>query len=128
MSKGVEVRAGRELDERVAAEVMGWTFVTFPDGVCPEVKHWHREDGEHVALPGFSTSIAAAWRVVEKLNGAGFSVYVGKSPTAQTWDVRGWKEARAGSREHEGSHFIEHADTAPLAICLAALASTSTEG
>ena len=39
--------SGRALDE-AAARAMGWTFVTFPDGPCPEVKHWkHPVDDEY---------------------------------------------------------------------------------
>lgn len=28
-----------DLSERVAM-ALGWTFITYPDGPCPEVKHW----------------------------------------------------------------------------------------
>lgn len=39
---------GRALDEAVA-KALGWTFITFPDGVCPDVKHWKHPklDKEH---------------------------------------------------------------------------------
>lgn len=30
---------GRALDE-ACARAMGWTFITYPDGPCPDVKHW----------------------------------------------------------------------------------------
>lgn len=37
---------GRELDE-AAARAMGWTFITFPNGPCPDVKHWKHPEGEY---------------------------------------------------------------------------------
>lgn len=33
--------SGRDLDVAVA-RALGWTFVTFPDGPCPDVRHWKR--------------------------------------------------------------------------------------
>ena len=113
-----ERKAGRDLDAEIAEKVMGWTFVTFPDGACPEIKHWHAADGAHVSLRPFSTSIADAWQVVEKMN-----------------DERAWsfEMERVGGEDQEtgvrfgGNSGFVYAQTAPLAICLAALAATSAD-
>ena len=86
------IMAGRDLDALVAEKFFRWDSC---DGTaCP---------------PAFSTKIAAAWEVVEKLdlfNGA----MLGKNAHGQ-WAI--WDNA-----DEESPVFAE---TAPLAICLAAL-------
>jgi len=117
--------AGRELDALVAEKVMGWTVCR--DASCGgcEATVLLMEDGWRVRAPldqggwplGWwtpSTDIAAAWEVVEKLRVLGFNVSVSCAHGMRTWDVRGWKADNTG-------RFIAHAETAPLAICLAAL-------
>jgi hypothetical protein len=107
------MKAGRELNELVAEKVMGWRYVTFPDGAMPHVKHWHGPNDECL-LPDFSGSINAAWQLVEKLIEAGWNVGVDKyARTSPCVEVNIWN---AGNDE-----VIQLADTAPLAICLAAL-------
>lgn len=74
MSTSTEVReltAGRELDALVAKKVMGWREVitgvyciSGAAGVPPE-----NADGWWKTIPRYSTDIAAAWEVVEKLRG-----------------------------------------------------------
>lgn len=52
--------SGRDLD-MACALALGWTFVTFPDGPCPDVRHWKRGDGiDYLRLidPPFSTDPA----------------------------------------------------------------------
>ena len=84
----------RELDARIAEEVMG---------------HINFYGGEYIG-PHYSTQIADAWLVVEKLGGVvgidRFPKY--DDPDEWYWDV-GFNKGTA------------QADTAPLAICLAAL-------
>lgn len=83
---------------------------------------WFEGDPEPSAEKGcepfptdYAGDIAHAWVVVEKLNDLGLYVSISKPSSALTWDVRGWDEATNATR------FIAHADTAPEAICLAAL-------
>jgi hypothetical protein len=134
------MNAGRELDALIAEKVMGENPVLqYPDR-CPEcggqmpdsyMAFVHRMDnqtlggreqrsgigcGHSVALtPHYSTDIAAAWEVVEKVYGV--------------WNIgsmsTGW---RAQLFTPQGSFCnkmtVEDAATAPHAICLAALKAT----
>lgn len=138
------LQAGRELDALVAEKVMGWQITTPIDNSCDhsvgrrrdgtsarrnwgvpphkadEKEEWKRED----VIPNYSTSIAAAWEVITRLWERrnefhlsfvdGFKVdYDGREWTAGFWEV----DYDAGD-----SWFKEAtANTAPLAICLAAL-------
>lgn len=107
------MKAGRELDTLVAEKVMGWTYRTFPDGACPLVKHWYCGE-QYMLMQPFSTSIASAWQVVEKLKANGNNVWV-------EWAGTVWV---CGTT----SVFPDiEADTAPLAICLAALKACGVE-
>jgi hypothetical protein len=126
------MQPGRELDALIAVEVMDWirsnefwydeerieeTRFESPDGETEDTAYgWGDEcNYEHLEhLPPYSTSIAAAWKVVEKLMKGKRNVGV--------WSEDGKWEATI--EEYDGG-LIEHtavADTAPLAICLAALA------
>ena len=119
-----EKRAGRELDVRVAAEVMGWTPRYVPEGSLlnapeswGELDYWQTSSARVPCGWSPSTDIAAAWEVVEKMRADGWVMSLdhdcyGDGRSAGT-DVKFWKHRVA---EHEA-----HAVTAPLAICLAAL-------
>jgi hypothetical protein len=109
------MKAGRELDALIAEKVMGiepwpgrpgvFRAPIVPPGVEPKP----------CLPPEYSTDIAAAWKLVEKFtreevkidirnshsNKAQWTVIIAKSPK-DAWD-------------------LTQADTAPLAICLAAL-------
>lgn len=119
---GPEV-AGRELDAQVAERVMGWTqvskqpianaygqhvmddFVGLPEGGA----------AQPVLVPRYSTLIQEAWKVADKLRGEAQFVAVisGKGPQgAQPWICK---------VNRDGSFLEERAETASLAICLAAL-------
>ena len=90
------LQAGHELDALVAEKVMGWA------------------PGER-GTPAFSTSIAAAWEVVEKMRADKLSVTLTgywEGSTGKWWvNVLDNVETVATVRT----------DTAPHAICLAAL-------
>ena len=133
------MKADRELDARIAEDVMGWipwlekrgeyTHVVWQkDEMEPyrRSRNWESQverytkttwseidPMEHVVYEFFkpSTQIADAWLVVEKLGGVvgidRFPKY--DDPDEWYWDV-GFNKGTA------------QADTAPLAICLAALA------
>lgn len=106
---------GRELDALVAEKVMGWEAVhehDFRDGG----KQWlgTRSDGaKMVPLPHYSTSIAAAWEVVAHLRS--LASYV-------RWELRGDRhDYNCYFCLGRGVEWVEDIDTAPHAICLAAL-------
>ena len=116
--------AGRELDALVASSVMGWVDVekrpianamgqhVLDDftGIAPE------GTGRQTLVPRFSTLLQDGWSVAERLR-RGFqfvAVISGTGPSGQQvpWVCKVNKE---------GVFIEERGDTAPLAICLAAL-------
>jgi hypothetical protein len=118
------MQAGRELDALVAEKVMGCTTLFYgTDGVTPFCNCGRKtafDNGEHedgIGLKPYSTDIAAAFEVVAKLtSGRDKFMYnsLYREPNFGKWLF--------GSVDSDGSFspWLE-ADTAPLAICLAAL-------
>lgn len=140
------MEAGRELDARaldaeVAEKVMGWAFAKSKHG------HWRvyvpgedrmREEGygwaqfsevdcgalnrewwEETEVPEFSTSIADAWKVVEKMRERG--VYIDVECTESMYLSRAWW---AGETYYDiWRQEIQAAEAAPEAICRVALAA-----
>jgi len=116
--------AGRDLDALVAEKVMGWTEVrllstTYDNSVWPvTVTGWvgippgeTKEDD----VDEFSTDIAAAWLVVERLGAKARRWCIGRDDEGAAWVVRTcWMSPP--DREDHG-----RGETAPLAICRAAL-------
>jgi ABA sandwich protein len=119
--------AGRELDALVAEKVMGFHW----EGrfLTPQRSHQtfaeRHFDGRLIPgglLPRYSTDFSAAWGVVEEMERRGFhgvvrtpftpedGYHAGYTPHGST----GWN----GRPDHRGS-----GETAPLAICRAALAA-----
>lgn len=101
------MKPGRELDILIAEKVMGWTAIgdEFDDGEFQEFLDKHP----------YSTDIAAAWEVVL---GTGLldTMYLSKNAHTDLWGVYEiYHEISDGV-----SPFAE-GDTAPHAICLAAL-------
>lgn len=129
--------AGREMDALVA-EAMGWKrskrthheywegrfeFLTSPDGhqiyrvenVGDWVGNTHESEIYFREKCSYSTSIAAAWEVAEKLANEAYAMYL-YCGGAASWHCnfgQSWEGTLTG-----------HADTAPLAICRAALKAT----
>jgi hypothetical protein len=126
------MKAGRELDTLVAEKVMGLTrhdesYVA--EGVGKVIRFVWRDGGGtcvysgDMFLPHYSTNIADAWGVVERLvstpgpNGDHHSVRV---------DYSG--DAVVVIDENEDWQVSAIAETAPLAICLAALKAKGVTG
>lgn len=108
------MKPGRELDALVAEKVMGFHRAsdgwfrteTHPGGVITAAVG-------HIDLPHYSINISAAWEVVEKLLETGsFSIYHYISAPESKWRAQ---FLRAGSAH------VAQAESAPRAICLAAL-------
>lgn len=120
--------AGRELDALVAEKVMGWTAC---DANEAYPRWMHGDPGDEFAEAGrgrgcaplttawrvpysrYSTDIAAAWEVVEKVRGDR-DVWLQWDSETSIW----------GCQFFSGGHEC-FADTAPLAICRAALKAVS---
>lgn len=98
----------RELDERIAREVVGWDAGAMLATNDPKVPTAY-------SLPHYSTDIRFAFKVVERMRGLGWSfactLYEGKLPYASFC-----KMTAASSRNAE-------AESLPRAICLAALST-----
>jgi len=123
------MEAGRELDALIAEKVMGWeatadglywdarqkrTRLVLGSAIAKKREEMGIENG-----PGFvfapSTDIAAAWEVVEKADLWSLYGSIGDGPY----------RACIQFEDREG---LMTADTAPLAICIAALKAVSQEG
>lgn len=67
--------AGREMDALVAERVMGWAIFTHNEG--PNPPYWYREETDnhsfHLPIPKFSTDIAAAYAMEERIEELGLT-------------------------------------------------------
>jgi hypothetical protein len=114
---------GRDLDALVAEKVMGWIDIK-KQSIANAYGQPVMEDyvgqpsigaTQPVLVPRYSTMIQEAWKVADKLRGEVqfLAVISGKGPQGtQPWICK---------INREGAFLEERADTAPLAICLAAL-------
>lgn len=112
------MKTGRELDALVAEKVMGESS-----------GYTHSRDNDFVVTCSrYSTDISAAWLVVEKLRDIGWSVAVCGD---NGWGCTFYKVHTNGSEyiwaTWKESHGPINADTAPLAICLAALEAVGVD-
>lgn len=125
------MEAGRELDALIAEKVMG--FIAYKvQLVAPPPRVRTMDELQHIGepLPHYSTNIADAWEVVEKLGRwHGFDFMIVMPDPEQTFHLRtyeaGWYEATNDGPERR---VVSDADTAPLAICLAALKAKGVTG
>ena len=113
-----EHEAGRELDALVAERVMGWTRVVRARETLwqsPKAGTWPIVASR---LPHYSTDIAAAWQVVERMRADGWvcEVFGSDTANAEGYSVTLWRPDTSGSSVTQNA-------TAPLAICRAALAA-----
>lgn len=102
----------REIDRLVAERVMGWTnlhVVGTRFGTTPEGK-------SHRMVPQYSTDISAAWEVVEKLRQSGYQGRIDWARPELGYECAFWSSPILPNEMQ-----FPRAETAPLAICLAAL-------
>lgn len=105
MDEIMKLEAGRKLDALVAEKVMGFSDVHEHIYSSGE-KQWVH--GDFRSLPRFSTDISDAWKVVEKFIEGEFPIDCELHTTVMGW----YCDLGDGSA---------NAETAPLAICRAAL-------
>lgn len=101
------MKPGKELNDLIASKLFGWKFTKLSYvlalnynrlHVHPKIKdHFLLEppeffdipedgrDRDHTDAPNYSTDIASAWLVVEKLRSLGFSVDVSSYPNEREW-------------------------------------------
>jgi len=107
-----ELQAGSELDRLVAEKVMGYQWRDTSLGrrlASPDFKQLYSNAETLPYVPAFSTEIAAAWQVVEKLR-------LVVEPWGSGWCTTNLEDGDADLRT-----VFAAADTAPLAICRGAL-------
>lgn len=97
---------GRELDAKVAELVYGKKVADTKSGFGRTDKHAVNPDGSYTVIPHFSTHIAAAWEIRNKVK-----------IKRVTWIEEGKEMAHYG----EGENDFAIGETAAHAICLAAL-------
>jgi len=118
----IKVTSLRELDALVAEKVT--EFVVWPEGheLIPASYSHTRTD----LVPHYSTSIADAWQVVEEVSRQ-HEIYV--SGYKDRWEatVVRLKIECTHCSSHSHEYIDAEAETAPLAICLAALKAVGVE-
>jgi hypothetical protein len=111
-----ELDAGRELDALIAEKVMGWKV----NGHDSYYRWWGSPPGwkepQSVEIPHYSTAIAAAWTVVEKLG-----LWVGPFVKGEWWCFQ-------SVADYLNSRNISKAPSGQLAICRAALTALAQKG
>ncbi len=141
----MSIAVGRALDALVAEKVMGLECIRLVDKTVDDDREWFAlvADGEPRRRAGmfglhcgyweiqrYSADIASAWLVVEKLQDR-FHVFLGRvAPFAcgnkkSAWNVQFTGEWKSGEPMREIHEAI--AETAPEAICRAALAAVGVE-
>lgn len=111
------MEAGRELDALVAEKVMGLTPVEW-SGWEGDLSLVYGDQETGGIVPRYSTDIGAAWEVVEKLK---------QDRTVHLWSVPSGYMVQMTGVNAKMLEVIGQADTAPLAICRAALSSVGVE-
>lgn len=109
----------REIDALVAEHIMGW----FSAGGAG----WYTPDGHCISNAASfrpSVDVAMAWEVVEEFmrNGTDFFLYANFQGSTEG---SRWRAGRTPIHVGEGTY--AEAETAPLAICLAALKARGIE-
>jgi len=99
--------AGRELDALVAEKVLGIAITKDEHGYWPPPRPGKNFSSQQI--PEYSYSISAAWEVFESIKGLNV---ISRDEDEGSWIV--------GSFE-TGKEILAKADSAPVAICLAAL-------
>lgn len=104
-----------EIDKTIALW-LGYTFETFPNGACPLTEHWRKPDGTINGFrpPPFSSDVGRAWEVVERMRALGHYLNIHQRAEVCWCSVEDY-----GGQEDEA--FRVKAETAPLAICRAAI-------
>lgn len=129
------MKSGPELDAAVSESIFGEHICiteATPDGIRCKQMHKHPRIAYWISekpCPPYSTDIAAAWEVVERLRDA---------PLRRDWNGTPGQYVRmtlTHSKKHVKAHVLSHAygvsatgATAPEAICKAALLAILEEG
>lgn len=113
----------RALDARVHREVMGRPCHFDSGPWFEDESTWENGTRRWASVPPYSSEIAAAWLVVEKLSGMGHGLVL------QDWTYKGsaaWAALYDLANAHDTGHIMN--ESAPVAICLAALRAVQVPG
>ena len=118
------LEAGYNLNYDVATKVMDWSVELIVNPVGTNFEEWRDSQGWRYGStpPPFSTEIEWAWKVVEHMHGMGHHLMLWFDDVSGTHPQWGARFPRLLTGRHE----THEADTAPLAICLAALAAVAS--
>jgi len=121
--------AGRELDVLLAEKIMGWTVHHAKEGGWGAPPANVRLGAISEYIPAYSTDIAAAWEAVEKIGRRVASKrcvvdFILEWDHSENCWCAGWAYYSYDGPQYE---FAGKAETAPLAICLAALDAVGYE-
>ena len=111
----LEMPAGREMDALIAEKVIGWRIDELT-AYSPSGSSCARHPKGDWWLNYYSTNMDAAWEIVEKFVSKGYGVHVYRHGD---WNDKNGK--RYWQSYMDFRFPIVDADTAPLAICRAAL-------
>ena len=116
------MKPGRELDALIAEKVMGWIVNRLSEQTMPPVL---RGPGTFSAvdLHPYSTDIAAAWEVMEKLIKIAKKIDKMSLPSIYCLSAKHYRV----SIDLEDRYIEGSANTVPHAICLAALKAVGVE-
>ena len=112
-----QMPAGRELDTLVAEKVLRWKRQERGRSSSLPWPHWISDGTTYLELPRFSEDVGDAWEIVRELIKRGLHVSLDS-------DGSGWT---ADFTPNPLVTFFTCADTAPLAICRAALRVVENE-
>ena len=111
-SQGIDaMEASRRLDCLVARRVMGWTDI-YENGYTADYRGWEPARG-YEDVPHYSSDIAAAWQVIEKLKDSGWDIHLRINRHGRGVELYG--------DNYKRPEVDVIAETSPLAICRAAL-------
>lgn len=113
--------AGRELDAVVAERVMGFRWFTSP---CANVSVPVADDSWQY-LPAFSTDIAAAWKVVERLGEMGYTLDIQWKGKGRVYEFT--SEVSASRWDDYGFRDYHAVGSMPYAVCMVALQAVSVD-
>ena len=123
------MKPGRELDALIAVQIMGWEqfeceFTAIPMWLSPDGDEY-AESETFFSLIAYSTDIAVAWGVVEKIRSAQVGPELPVKAAFQVMASPYDSVYFAGWLVYDEDTFYHWScgSTAPMAICLAALAA-----
>lgn len=111
--------AGRALDAEIAERVLGFRVIRATEDGQPRQFYGDYPHGLYAPSPGYSTEIKQAWKVVASRALGQWSWTISLCD-----DGRWFAEVRVGYHTSYDKAYPVWADSAPLAICLSALAAS----